>query len=495
MKIKHSYFLLILALIFFVIYSYVSFNSPPKFVSPDETTNYFFGNLYSQTGELRYTDKLNEIAFGIIRPRATVYIDGNVVPAKFMGFPLIIGTIATITPEMVRFITPLLAIIGAIFLYLLVRDLFNSKIALLSFLLLLVMPPYWYWSTLVMFENVAACTMFIISIRYFFKFLETNEASHYLLSGLFLGLSLFIRPDYILFVIPLLILFLWNIRKINKAYAVLTVVSFTLSLSPFFILNKQLYGHFLSTGTHVLYNASQVIPIFSFNIANIFENSFNLINLTPLLLICGLLGLLYCIKKRIRSQYMVFLIICSLVISFYFLSGRIVPTGIHNSYVRYLLPIYMLSLPLVSYLVYSLRTKFVIVLLILVMLVTSIFTVLPAIHDNLESIEGYARLNRQVVNVTEPNAVIFLDYWDKAIFPERRVGLVGELPQENRNEKLSEIIMQLFERGVPVYLLIEQHFRQLIANETLVQEFLIRGYRLKETKMKNLYQLERIKEK
>ena len=491
-KIKHEYILIIFATIFFVVYSYVSFTSPPKFVSPDEVANYFFTNLYSQSGELSYSEDLNKIAQGIIHPRGTIYLDEKVVPQKFVGFSVIVGTVGIISPEAVRFVTPLLAVIGAIFLYLLVRDLFNSKIALLSFLLLLIMPPYWYWSTLVMFENVAGCVLLIISLRYLFKLLDTNEPKYFLLSGLFLGLSLFIRPEHVLFFIPLFILFLWNRKKIKKTYMVLSALSAAIALGPFFILNNELYGSYLMTGQHIIYQWATTIPIRKFSMTNLFENSFNFINLTPLLFLCGLLGLLYCIKKRIRLQYMVLLIVSLLVLSFYFLSGRTLPTDIHSSYVRYLLPVYMLSLSLISYLIISFREKFVGILLILVMIMINIFTVLPLIKNNLENVEYYARLSSQVASVTEPDAVIFLDYCDKAIFPERRVGLVRELPEENRCELLSEIAIRLSERNVPVYLLVSKEFEQLIDYETLVKELSVRKYGLTKTWFETLYELEKL---
>ena len=189
----------------------------------------------------------------------------------------------------------------------------------------------------------------------------------------------------------------------------------------------------------------------------------------------------YCIKRRVHLQYMVFVVLCLLALSFYFLSGRVSPTNVHGSYTRYFLPVYLLSLPFISYLIFSFRWKFVSVLLILTIVVASILTVLPAIDDNLKHVEGYARLNSKVVDATEPDAIIFLDYWDKAIFPERRVGLVAQLPEENRCEMLSEIVARLSERNTPVYLLVEREFRERIDYETLVKELAARGYTLIET--------------
>ena len=344
-----------------------------------------------------------------------------------------------------------------------------------------------------MFENVAGIVMLIVSTRYFFKLLDTKETRYYILTGLFFSLSLFIRPEYVLLVIPLLIILLWNRKRIRKTYAVLAVLSLMVSLGPFFILNNELYGSAMLTGQHLLYNNTQAVPISSFSMANLVNNSVNLINLTPILFLCAFLGLLCCIKNRIHLQYTMFLVTCLLILSMYFLSGRILPTDIHSSYVRYLLPIYILSLPFISYFIFSLKQRSVIILIVFVILCVNIFTVIPAINNNLKSVEGYARLSREVVNATEPDAVIFLDYWDKAIFPERKVGLVRELPEENRSEILAGIAIKVSEKMVPTYFLIERNFENYIAQKDLENELELRGYKLKGIGMMDLYELANLK--
>lgn len=491
MKLKHAHILAICACIFFfLVYSYVAFLTPPQFRYPDDRVNYFFANLYSQTGELSYSEDLNEISYGIIRPDGTVYTNGKVVPQKFLGFPVISGTMGVISPKIIRFFTPLLAIIGVIFLYILLRDLFNKRIALLSSFLLFILPPYWFWSTLTMMENVASCAMLIISLRYFFKLLETGTAGHYVLSSLFFGLSLFIRPDYTLFAVPLFIIVLWNRRQIKRAYAGLAVFSFIVALGPLFILNNELYGSPLLTGTHASAGIPSGIVEPTFTMANLFENFTNLIDLTPLLFLCGFLGLLYCAKRRIQPHYAAFPIMCTLILAFYYLGGVVSYSTVRSSYVRYFLPISVLSLPFISYLICSLRSKFTSILLIFGIVVTSALIVVPAVNDNLELCEGYAMTNSEIIAVTEPEAVIFLDYWDgKAIFPERRVGLVRELPEEGRTKSLCEIVAALSEREVPVYLLIEQRFKELIDTQTVAEELSAMGYTLSETRHKNLHRV------
>ena len=493
MSINREYkVIILLSLIFFAIYSYLSFSSPARYISPDETANSLFTSVYSQTGGLSYTDNLNEIAHGIIHPRSTLYLDGKILDQKFLGFPVVNGTIAVVIPEIIRFFTPILAIIGAIFLYLLTRDLFNKKVALLSFILALMLPPFWYWSSLALFENVAGCSILIISLRYFFKALDTNELKHFILWGLFLGLALFIRAEDILFCIPLAIILLWARKRLKKRYIVLTAISFLIALGPFFLLNNELYGSPLLTGTHVRYSVEQAIPISSFSIQNLFTNISNLTLLTPVLFSCGFLGFLYCFKKGLNRRYIWFFILSAISIGLYFLSGRVLSSDVHSSYVRYLLPVYLLSLPLPSYFILSFKSKYIGILITIVLLATSVAIVVPNVSDNLAACKNYAGLSSNVASVTEPDAVIFLNYWDKAVFPERKVGLVADLPEENRSEMLCDILVQLYTRNIPEYLLIEQRFKDVVDYESLVQALSARGYVLSDTGVNNLYGIEMV---
>jgi hypothetical protein len=481
--------LVVCACIFFLVYSYVAC-STSTFRYPDDRVNYFFANLYSQTGELTYSEDLNEVAYGTIHPEGTVYIDGKVVSSKFLGFPVISGTAGILSPEIIRFLTPLLAIIGAIFLYLLLRDLFSKKIALLSFCLLFILPPYWFWGTLTMMENVASCVMLIISVRYFFKLINTNKLSHYILAPLFFGLALFMRPDYIFIAIPLFMVLLWNIKKLKKIYVILSVFSFLVAVGPFFILNNALYGSPLSTGIHASANITEGIWAPSFSVSNLFENSVNLVDLTPLLFLCGFIGILYCAKRRIQLHYIAFSVLCTIIIALYYLGGVVSYTTIRSSYVRYFLPISVLFLPFATYFILSFKRKIFSIMLIFGIIVTSALIVVPEVNTNLEVNESYAIRGSEIVDATEPEAVIFLDYWDGvAIFPERRVGQWRQLPEDGRAEALCEILAELSERGVPVYVLMNRQFIENIDTETFVEELSVMGYTLSESGYENLYRV------
>jgi hypothetical protein len=116
----------------------------------------------------------------------------------------------------------------------------------------------------------------------------------------------------------------------------------------------------------------------------------------------------------------------------------------------------------------------------------------PVVNTYLHNCDQISEQNNEIVEQTEGNAVIFLweSSWDKVIFPERRVALVSELPEENRSVILSEITTELSERNIPIYLIIEEPFKQLSDYVLLTKELDIRGYKLLDTGAKDLYKIE-----
>jgi hypothetical protein len=485
LRSEPRYILIVFAAVFFFVYSYPSLISPAKFVSPDENINHFFSEYYSENGELSYYDELNEIANGIIRPRNTVDHDGYIAPQKFVGFLVVDGALAVLLPEIVRFLTPLLAVIGALFLYLLVRDVFNERIAAASSLLLFIVSPYWYWSSMAMFENVAGCVMLIISLRYFFRLLSRANVGDYLLAGLFLGLALFIRPEYVLLAVPLFVILLANRCRIRKTYACLAVLSLAAAVGPLLLLNDSLYGSFLVTGHHLRYEVSEPISVGSFSPLNVVKNSLVLAALTPPLFILSLMGFLSCVRQKIHLHYVLFFTMCLLSLSLYFLGGNVGPVDVHGSYVRYLLPVYVLSLPLIAHCILGFKSR-IAILLVCSILAFSLPWVVLKIDSNVDSARRYSRISTEVAQATEENAVIFLEYWDKAVFPQRKVALVRWLPEGDRPVELCRILTELEERDTPTYVFLDKRFLGLVSQSALDENLLAKGYELAPTGVQNL---------
>src|SRR3989344_4867435 len=133
--------LIILGLIFFAVYSFLAFEASLNWQdplgniqnSPDETANLFFSRLFAEESRLQFADPANQAAEDLISPRSMRVIAGKTVPAGFMGLPLIYGSLAKIAGLCsIPFITPFISIIGLIFFYLLVKEIFGRNAAFIA---------------------------------------------------------------------------------------------------------------------------------------------------------------------------------------------------------------------------------------------------------------------------------------------------------------------------------------------------------------------------
>ncbi len=150
--------LIILAIIFFFIYSILIYgNNLSKFTWPDETANYFFINNYIEHSNFSAPEPINEIAGNIIKPRSFNIYQGNLVPGSFLGMPLIYGLIGKITGiNLIKYLTPLLAVLAGLFFYKILLKVFTPKIAFFSSILFYINPAWWYYASFSMLPNSRA---------------------------------------------------------------------------------------------------------------------------------------------------------------------------------------------------------------------------------------------------------------------------------------------------------------------------------------------------
>lgn len=476
MKVKHVHILFTFAIIFFIIYSYLPLTSPPKFISPDENIHYFFSKLYAENGTLSYTENLNKIARGVIHPRNTVYYNNRVSPAAFLGMYLVYGTIAIFQECLLLFITPLIAIIGVLFFYLLVKEIFNERVAIISSLLLFILPPYWYWSSRVMYNNIAALVSFIVGLLYFFRLLKKQSLSYYILSAVFLAISFIIVYPYILVAIPLVFLLILERKRLKMSYILISFIVFMLFTIPILLLNNDLYGSYFITGYSVPFDGTGSLAVTSlrgvsfgfissgFRMNNIVKHlNLYYFQLIPLHLLM-FFGLLQSFRKKELINYTIYFLSSSIVLISYWYSGIYYGHGFKEpilaaSYVRYTLLFYVLSLPFLAYFVEVFaggKAKKVLMLLFLLITISSVLTVFLgplSLSFIQKKSQSYAHFNSIIANKTESDSIIFCQYWDKAIFPERKVGWIRGLSKDDRPKILADVTINLTKKGLPVYIL------------------------------------------
>jgi len=240
---------------------------PIKWESPDETANYYFSKLYSETGQLSYFEKLNLSASDIIHPRSVRSDDGQVKPVSFLGLPLIYGFLAKLfSPTILPYLTAFLGALGIFFFYLLVRKIFGRANAFLCAFLLASFPPYFYYSVRAFFHNIPFVVFLIVGLyflvlagekkslkRKFISWKLSHDSWRNLffpaIGGVMIGLALLTRASEALWLIPaLLIVWVFNFKKFSLLKVLIFIIFVFLAFSPQLYWNKVLYGGFFQGG-------------------------------------------------------------------------------------------------------------------------------------------------------------------------------------------------------------------------------------------------------
>ena len=238
-------------------------NNVIKFNSPDETAAYFFTKHYAETGQLTVDEPLLAENGGHIHPRSITAIGNKLAPVTFLGLPVIYGTIGQlIGVGAIPYMTPVFAVIALIFFYILIRRLFDLRIALVSATLLGTHPAFWYNASRSMMPNVPFTSFLIIGLALLvisqtkIKKDDTSKKPRVvfyyiaaLMAGLAVGASLTIRFSEIVWVSGLLGLWgLVSVRRIWWLRLVPFLAGLVIPILLFFAANKAIYGNILAGG-------------------------------------------------------------------------------------------------------------------------------------------------------------------------------------------------------------------------------------------------------
>lgn len=490
----HLIILGVLAVFFFFIYSFLIFgNELYRFTWPDETANYFFITNYIESGSFSAHEPLNKIADNLIKPRSFNVYQENLVPGSFLGMLLIYGLIGKIIgPNLILFLTPFLAVLAGIYFYKLMLKIFQPNISFLAALLFFVNPAWWYYAGLTMLPNISFVCFLIIGFYYLFSLNDKFKHNIWMISlgSFFLALALIIRTNEIIWigaVLFFLVLVYW--RKLKWYYILIFLVVNLLVFSPIFFYNQQTYGSALSFGYLKLEQgdnlASQLPPefktsqqgnwfdLFKFSVlpfgfspGSIISNTFTYyIDLFWWLFIPAIIGLFALVKNWQKQNKAVYLVVslligCFLLVyygSWVFADQMTVTLNkIGLSYVRYWLPIYILALPLVviCYLaiINLVKNNKLKILLTIFIIFTNLYFCLNLVYwqgnDNLlkikQNINDYQQINRQIVQLTENDAIIISERSDKIFFPQRKVISKWQI-------KDAAVWSDLLQNNIPLY--------------------------------------------
>jgi len=502
-------FLLVFCIVFFCIYSYFNLlifkrlsdfskvfdnannGTDVKFSSPDETANYFWISRIARGKPLYYFEELNGLGNNLVHPRSVNAVGGKIVPGSFLGMIIIYGFLAKIFGLwVVPYLTPFFSVLGIVFFYLLIKEIFQKKtISLLAAMLLSFIPPWLYYSSRGMYHNILFMSLLIMGIyelfyifgtghikSFKFKVLNFNLILNslilkyflYFFVGLLIGLAIITRTAEIVWVgVTVIFIFALHFKKIHWPGFFLFLCGLYLPALILMYHNQILYGQVISAGYRSIIPEGGVgemvdswvlwqilITPFGFDLKLILVNSFNyLYNFLPYWsapVVVGAFLFLVLPSKSIQINYkkrIIYFAYCLLLTAYllifygsWSITDRIDQANLSlgTSYVRYWLPIYVVSMPFLaafilqsSNFLISNHFKFKIVYRAALVFAMIILFFMPSLNltvhktdESLFLLKGLSevRIKSAIINeiVLANDITVLYKQADKIFFPERK---------------------------------------------------------------------------
>jgi hypothetical protein len=301
------------------------------------------------------------------RPRSAVeYGHNTYIPRTSIFYSLIIAITKLYGFD---FFVPLLGVLGVAYLIFIARDLFESyNIPIVGGMLLAVYPPYLTYSNSY-FDIIPSLVFWLISIRYYQKFIQIGAMKNLVLSIIMFSVSIGIRPPMAIFVIFFISITLLNYKKFLGLRNIgLSSIIIFLSFLIYFGMNNVLLGSFFGSGRLLIGSGEVENKIFS-NLINVFKvidpfaysTAFkNYVLPYSILLFLGLLGTFLAYKKeddKKKKNFIISLLFLALFLFFIF-GGNSTLTGFNKAHVRgslsrLFLPIGIIMILYTSYFIFE----------------------------------------------------------------------------------------------------------------------------------------------
>ncbi|MEK9183095.1 MAG: hypothetical protein AAB849_01150 [Patescibacteria group bacterium] len=527
--------LAILGAVFFVVYLYLYLPKAPKYPNylilnqPDESINYFFIRELALNNRFGLPEPLSGVVASQVHPRSTTVVHGAIVPIGFPGVIVFFGLLTKLLVKifgignfnlLAAMLTPLIAAITPLFFYGFLRRIWDDCGAWLSAALLFILPPWWYYASRPFQHNTLLVFLIVAGIYCYAVAKERGDnRSHSelaclsgrqvsesqgmpkrvrhdgvttFLSGLFLGLAVYVRPSEILW---LSIFCIYGLVMARRRWQwrdyVACGVGLALTAILFFTTQTAFYGSamgsgyvrpaadgsagIITSGPQGMATLKAIFLPFGFHPVNILRNFwnyfFNLFGVWAILAVAGWgLAVTRCRLGAGFTIMAIFLLIFYGSWDFY--DNLLRAPSIGTSYVRYFMPIYVLGLPFLSFFLLWLWQKKIIfkitaVILFLSLLVNSIgavFAPLEGLSAVKATVAQYDEWREKIYVLTENNAIIVTRYSDKYLFPGRKI-----IPGWELAEQKTAIVL-LARQGWPVYL---YDLKLTEKEERVWQEFLL----------------------
>lgn len=235
--------LLIITILATILRSYILLDFAQECCGSDEGIYHSLALNFSKTGEFFVTQKdepriWNNIIYG----------------AKPPLYPLYLAIIYTASGvnyndyNVAKVVQILTSALTGIFVYLVSKELFNKKIALIALIFYSFFLETAFVSVMLLSENLY--WLLLLSLVYALIKIKKNGNRLEVLAGIILGLLILTRPTAIIFILPIIVWLLFrnlNLKSIGRV--VLLILFLLITLLPWNVRNYKIYNQFVFSYT------------------------------------------------------------------------------------------------------------------------------------------------------------------------------------------------------------------------------------------------------
>ncbi len=335
------------------------------FNSPDANANYHFALRILEGKDFAVALPLDDsFARDYLFTRSTRVTWGSLVPTGFLGLIVLYGlTSKLFFLNVIPYLTILIAGTALYYFYRL-NELISNRAGLFALLLLMIHPAWWYYTNDSLLPNVLFVSLLIISVYFFAIIIPRPKSLSYVAAFTALTLALYVRTSEAIWLVPILVAYAIVFRKrINMRWFMASVVSMAVVGVAIAAFHRSIIPSDFPFG-YTLPQSSQGSLIsllfpFGFHPRLMLFNAWNYLiaffwPYTLAVLIAAAVSLKEFWRERSSFPVWSFLFASCVLLTFYG-SWLIIDSTytrgvtIGTSYVRYFLPIYVFSIPLIAY--------------------------------------------------------------------------------------------------------------------------------------------------
>ncbi len=405
--------------------------------SPDEQVAATFMKRVRDGLPLPIPEQLSETLENILHPRSTTVVNSTIVP---QGFPLqmvLWGTLSRITHLPYPLFTPLLGALALPLLFPLFQLSFSSRVAFFVALLSMVHPAVLYYTSRGLYSNAPQLFLLIIALYFFTR----NTRGRWLFGGALLGVAVALRPSELIWIAPMLLVFAWwSSGSLSRANVSLAFLAFSLIGFGVLLYQRNLYGGALLG--YSFSSAASVIVGDSWSLEAVRKHAqaylLSLLWWWTIPAVGGAFLFLRTPRDRQapRRRYAILAFLVTAVLLLFYGSWNLRDTvseegiTIGTSFVRYWLPIFILTLPLTAVGLISLQLPRVVVsFFVFVSLLYPTVWGFESLAHNLKQARANQTILKRAKQRLPPDAVLLVERSDKIFWPEYRV-ISGETEQQ-----------------------------------------------------------------